>query len=124
MSHLTISIGKESTESEIAELLKEFNGIDVLLDSGRIRLHEPVLPMLIEFSINAIVGGLLWDAVKTATQRIREKEGVSIKRTILQKLIYKNRTITITKDSIQIIGIKTIKVTSIDEAISKIDENT
>jgi len=121
--NLRLSIGKETSANEEKELLMSFAGIDIKIDNGTIRLGEEDLPMIISFFIGTIASGASWDLIKLAVQRLRQKEGVEIKREIVQNITYKNETIIITKDSV-VRKNTSIKITSIEQAINEIDKNT
>ena len=80
-----------------------------------------MLPFIIEFSISAIVGGVLWDLVKSSIQSLLEKEGKEIKRKITIRATYKHTSIIITKNDITIFKKENISTVTLEEAIKIID---
>lgn len=121
MSTFYINTEKGISDTELNALKDSFQELSPEIHSNTLRLSEDMLPFIIEFSISAIVGGVLWDLVKSSIQSLLEKEGKEIKRKITIRATYKYTSIIITKNDITIFKKENISTVTLEEAIKIID---
>ena len=72
--YLQLNLGRETTENEVEEILSAFSPhFEVTYEKNYIRLSEDWIPLVINFTVAAVGGGIIYDALKGALNLLREK---------------------------------------------------
>ena len=115
---ITLNIGRESTDKEIDEILSAFSPYyEVEINKSIIRLSEDWLPLIIEFTIAAVGGGLIYDGLKEALKSLQNKFKLKkLDRSPAVSIRFKSRTYILSDEEIKLQSI------DIDLSFKTVDE--
>lgn len=69
-----LSLGRETSDNEVVEIIEAFSPyFEVSCERNIVRLSGDWLPLVINFTVAAVGGGLFYDALKGALNALREK---------------------------------------------------
>lgn len=99
---LTLNLGRETSEEEIEEIVSAFSPyFQVAYEKKIVRLSADWLPLIIDFSIAAVGGGMFYDALKGALIALREKfKNKKLNRNPAATIRIKDETYVVTEDKI------------------------
>jgi len=99
---LILNIGRETTDEEIQEILAAFSPyFDVTCKKNIVRHSADLLPLIIDFAVAAVGGGILYDALKGSLVALREKfKTHKLSRSPAAIIRIKNETYVLTEDKI------------------------
>ena len=121
---LTLNIGRETSDEEVREILSTFSPyFEVSYERNIVRLSTDWLPLIIDFTIAAVGGGILYDALKGALVALREKfKNQKLTRNPAATIHVRNETYILTEDKIflQSIDIE-LSFNSVKELIEHIE---
>lgn len=124
---LTLNLGRETTDDEIEEILSAFSPyLKIEVNKSIVRLSADWLPLIIDFTIAAAGGGLLYDGLKGALITLQEKfKQKKLERKPTATIHVKNETYILTDEKIflQSIDIE-LSFNTIEEFVEYIQEKT
>lgn len=99
---LQINIGRETSDEEIQEILSAFSPyFEVKCEKNIVRLSADWLPLIIDFSVAAVGGGLLYDALKGSLVSLREKfKAKKLSRSPAATIRINKKTYVVTEEKI------------------------
>lgn len=124
--NLTLNTGAESTDVEINEILSVFSPYyEVTVKKSIARFSADLLPFIINFSIAAVVGGVVYDGLKLSLIALQEKfRQKKIERSPAASIRYKDSTYILTESEIKLRSIDVeISFKTVDEFIDFIEKS-
>ncbi len=99
---ITVNVGRETSKEEIEEISSSFAPFfEVNIEKNIIRLSDDMLPLVIDFGLAAIAGGLLYDGLKGSLNALYKKiQTKRLKRNSIIKLRIKDKSYIITDKNI------------------------
>ncbi len=71
---IKLNLGRETSDDEVAEIVEAFSPyFEVSYERKIVRLSVDWLPLVIDFAVSAVGGGLLYDGLKGALNALRKK---------------------------------------------------
>jgi hypothetical protein len=71
---IELNLGRETSDDEVAEIVEAFSPyFEVSYERSIVRLSADWLPLIIDFTVAAVGGGLLYDTLKGALTLLQEK---------------------------------------------------
>jgi hypothetical protein len=123
--NLSLNLGRETSDKEVEEILDSFSPFfEVKYERNLVRLSADLLPLIIDFAVSAIGGGLLYDSLKGALISIQEKfRSKKLGRSPAVQIRVKNKTYIISEDKItfQSIDIE-LSFKSVEEFLNYLNE--
>ena len=124
---LHLNIGRETSDEEMQEILSAFSPyFEVKCEKNIVRLSADWLPLIIDFSVAAVGGGLLYDALKGSLVALREKFKTNkLSRNLAATIRIKNETYVVTDEKIFLQSIDVeLSFNSVEEFIEYIESQS
>jgi len=124
---LQINIGRETSDEETQEILSAFSPyFEVKCEKNIVRLSADWLPLIIDFSVAAVGGGLLYDALKGSLVSLREKfKAKKLSRSPAATIRINKNTYVITEEKIFLQSIDVeLSFNSVEEFIQYIESQS
>ena len=99
---IELSLGRETSDKEVAEIIEAFSPyFEVSYERNRVRLSADWPPLVIDFTVAAVGGGLLYDALKGALSALRDKfRTKKLEREPAAVIRIKKQTFVVTEENI------------------------
>lgn len=99
---IELNLGRETSDEEVAEIVEAFSPyFEVSYERNIVRLSADWLPLVIDFAIVAVGGGLLYDALKGALKALQEKfRTKKLEREPAAVVRIKKKTFVVTEEKI------------------------
>lgn len=123
---IELNLGRETSDEEVAEIIEAFSPyFEVSYERNIVRLSADWLPLAIDFTVAAVGGGLLYDALKGALSALREKfRTKKLEREPAAVIRIKKQTFVVTEEKIFLQSIDVeLSFQSVEEFIEHIKAN-
>jgi hypothetical protein len=99
---LHLDLGRETSDKEIDEIILAFSPyFEVSYDRRIVRLSDDWLPVIVNFTVTAIAGGVLFESLKRALNALGSKwQANRMKREIVVVMRITNETYVVTAERI------------------------
>lgn len=123
---IELDLGRETSDDEVKEIIEAFSPyFEVSYKRNIFRLSADWLPLVINFTVAAVGGGLLYDALKGALNALREKfRTKKLERKPAAVVRVKKNTFVVTEEKIflQSIDVK-LSFESVEEFVEHLKAN-
>ena len=99
---LTLNVGRETTDKEVNEILSAFLPYyEVEINKSIVRLSADWLPLIIDFTVSAVIGGLAYDGLKNSLVLLQNKfKQKKLERNPAASIRVRNKTYILTEEKI------------------------